>query len=283
MKNGDWEVLSQNARYEKAEPEPKDISKLNLHTYESPDIVDFYKLLQDLTPPEHTILNLFKTKLPQMNVLDIGVGGGRTTKHFAPLSGNYIGVDYSPKMIEACRKKFPKLRFEVADVKNLSLFEDACFDFTLFSNNGLDYMNHENRIQALNEIHRVTKHGYLCFSTHNLNNIPKQFKFNFQALSSGTFRQFKAKLKNEIYRICNLYSKNSHLLLNMRNNPYLLFNDDAHQFRLVTYYVKPKEQVRQLETLNYRNIRAFGADGREIAPTKLLAVKDFYLYFLAMN
>jgi len=265
----------------KTRPEPKDIS--NKQSYESPDIVDFYAHFEDLTPPEHTILNFLESRLPQMSMLDIGVGGGRTTKHFAPLSGDYIGVDYSSKMIEACRKKFPELRFDVADVRNLSLFEDACFDFTLFSNNGLDYMNHENRIQALNEMRRVTKHGYVCFSTHNLNGIPDQLKFNFHAVRSGTFRQFKVKLKRELYRIYRLFSTNSHLLLSMRKKPYLLFNDGEHQFRFVTYYVKPKEQVSQLEILNFRNIRAFGADGREIAPAELNAAKDFYLYFLAMN
>jgi ubiquinone/menaquinone biosynthesis C-methylase UbiE len=65
-----------------------------------------------------------------MNMLDIGVGGGRTTKYFFPLAKEYVGIDYSPEMIQACKKKFPELRFEVADVRNLSLFGDGHFDFT---------------------------------------------------------------------------------------------------------------------------------------------------------
>jgi len=267
----------------KNRPKAENITSLNKHTFESPDVVEFYTRCEDLTPPEHTILNLLRSRLPQMSVLDIGVGGGRTTKHFAPLSSDYIGVDYSPQMIEACRKKYPELRFEVADVRNLSMFEDACFDFTLFSNNGLDYMNHEDRRQALNEMRRITRHAYICFSTHNLNNIPRQFRYNFPEISSLPFQQFKAKLTRESYRIYRLCFENSaRVLLNVRKKPFLLFNDER-QFRLVTYYIKPEEQVRQLKALNFRKIRAFGEDGREIPPVELNAVEDFYLYFLAMN
>lgn len=88
------------------------------------------------------MLNELRTKLPEMRMLDIGVGAGRTTHHFAPLTKEYIGVDYSKNMIKARRRKFrnypKKLTFKVADARDLKLFGDKYFDFALFSFNGID-------------------------------------------------------------------------------------------------------------------------------------------------
>ena len=57
----------------------------------------------------------------------------------------------------------------------MKLFEDSSFDFILFSFNGIDYMNHDERIRTLREIRRILKTGgYFCFSTHNLNFLLKK-------------------------------------------------------------------------------------------------------------
>ena len=40
-------------------------------------------------------------------MLDIGVGTGRTTMHFAGLVKEYVGVDYSSALIQACPEKIP--------------------------------------------------------------------------------------------------------------------------------------------------------------------------------
>ena len=114
--------------------------------------------------PELSILEELRTELPNFRMLDIGVGAGRTTKHFAGLVKEYVGVDYSITMIKACREKFPQYRLEVADARNLSLFDDAYFDFVLFSFNGIDAVEHQDRLAILREIRRVLrKGGYFCF------------------------------------------------------------------------------------------------------------------------
>jgi hypothetical protein len=66
----------------------------------------------------------------------------------------------------------------------------------------------------------------------------------------------------------------------VKKEPSLLFNDGVHDFRLVTYYVKPGEQINQLKTVDFGNIRVFGTDGKEIPLSNLVSVKDSYLYFL---
>lgn len=259
----------------------------NWNTYESYDVVEYYARYVTLEPPEQAILNLLRNKLPAMSMLDIGVGGGRTTKYFAPLTREYIGVDYAHRMIRVCRRKFPEFKFEVADVRNLSMFEDNYFDFTLFSNNGLDYISHEDRIQALKEMRRVTKiGGYVCMSTHNLNYFLKLFKFNFPNMCYGNLRLrwFSRKpreLFSEVLRTRRFRCKNSNLAKNAANEAYLFFNDGAHKSGLITYYVKPGVQVQQLEKTGFRSFRIFGTDGEEVIPADLMKTSVFHLYFLA--
>jgi ubiquinone/menaquinone biosynthesis C-methylase UbiE len=44
-----------------------------------------------------------------MKMLDIGVGRGRTTMHFAQAAEEYWAIDYSEEMIAACRERFRDL------------------------------------------------------------------------------------------------------------------------------------------------------------------------------
>ncbi len=66
-----------------------------------------------------------------MDMLDIGVGGGRTTRHFAPLARTYLGVDYSAAMIARCKREFPSFRFAVADARRLAFAADESYDLVL--------------------------------------------------------------------------------------------------------------------------------------------------------
>ena len=49
-------------------------------------------------------------------------------------------------------------------------FKDEEFDYIIFSFNGLDSINHEDRLKGLREIYRVLKQDCLfVFSSHNRN------------------------------------------------------------------------------------------------------------------
>ena len=73
-----------------------------------------------------------------LKVLDLGVGAGRTTKFLMDLADEYVGIDYSQGMINACKKgKLSKLKFFVADAQNLNFLDSNYFDFILFSYNGI--------------------------------------------------------------------------------------------------------------------------------------------------
>ncbi len=139
----------------------------NLEVYSNKSVVTFYAASADLLPPERRALaGLLR---PGLAILDMGVGGGRTTAHLAPGAARYLGADYSPAMVEACRRRFPGNEFIVADASDLSMLGDDEFDLAVFSFNGIDYLpTDQARRRALAELARVTRpDGHIIISSHN--------------------------------------------------------------------------------------------------------------------
>jgi len=139
----------------------------NLRTYGIPQVASYYAALNYLTPCEKLLFqNYIK---PEMNILDLGVGGGRTTAFLSRMASRYVGIDYSEAMVQACKKKFPHLDFRLADASDLSSFEDQSFDAIVFSFNGIDsVIPYEKRLRCLRECWRVLRQqGVFIFSAHN--------------------------------------------------------------------------------------------------------------------
>ncbi len=143
----------------------------NLPAYRDPQVVSHYAELDYLTACERL---LFDTYLKaSMAILDIGVGGGRTTPYLSRRASRYVGVDYSEEMVQSCRRKFPRLEFVVSDASDLSGFSDASFDAIVIAFNGLDCVSPEDRRwQCLRECGRLLRAGgVLVFSSHNPRSI----------------------------------------------------------------------------------------------------------------
>jgi SAM-dependent methyltransferase len=130
----------------------------------------------DLTPVE---ARLFAAHLgDRMDVLDLGIGAGRTTPHLRGLGGRYVGIDVEPAMVAACRERFPDADVRVGDAADLSAFDDGSFDAVVFSFNGLDYV--ARRAACLDECRRVLRPGgVLLLSRHNPRSVlavPRRLK-----------------------------------------------------------------------------------------------------------
>jgi SAM-dependent methyltransferase len=159
-------VRKQNGN-DSARPEESGVPEANLQVFNSSEVAQYYAALDYLTPCEKLLFD--KYLRPGMAILDLGVGGGRTTPYLSSIASRYVGVDYASQMIANCRKRFPRLEFQVANAADLTAFASASFDAAVMAFNGIDsVIPDEARFSALKEIGRVLKpEGVLIFSSHN--------------------------------------------------------------------------------------------------------------------
>ncbi|HZR57781.1 MAG TPA: class I SAM-dependent methyltransferase [Terriglobales bacterium] len=250
----------------------------NQRIYELDDLVRSYIAQEKLQPPEEAILSTLKPELSAMRMLDLGVGGGRTTVHFAPLVNDYVGVDYSEKMVAACQSRFRsslhKSSFRVADACSMPEFADGSFDFVLFSYNGLDYVSGEMRQKALHEIRRVLcPGGKFAFSSHNLNALRQRLKLRLWQHP----KRFAAQL---IWKT--RFRQHNPILVDIWNGEKVVVNDGALDFRLHTYYLTPQAQMNDLNETGFSDVRAFNlASGKIISDGPSLEKnKEDWIYYL---
>ncbi len=260
----------------------------NQRTYAAAGIVRHYAALSELQPAEQTVLNLLRDRLPAMQMLDIGVGGGRTTQHFAQFTAGYVGIDSSAEMIAACQQRFanrpecePKCglewKFECGDARAMAQFADNSFDFILFSFNGLDYVSHADRLRIFQEVSRVGKPGgYFCFSSHNLAAMERQLAWRNQ-LSLNPVTTYSNLVMLLILRGLN----RSVILSQLKAADYAIIRDESHNFRLQTYYVRPQAQLQHLAT-DFQDIQLYSwKTGLALADSNV-ASADLWLYYLCV-
>src|SRR5437763_5901671 len=146
-----------------------DLDSVNRPTWARPATVRIYERMCGWTDPgEQAAVEHVAQEMGGRPVLDIGVGGGRTTELLLPISRDYIGVDYTPEMVQACRARHPGVRIEQMDARDLHAFTDGQFALVVFSFNGIDAVDMADRVQVLREVRRVLQPGGIfLFSTHN--------------------------------------------------------------------------------------------------------------------
>ena len=253
----------------------------NQRTYASAGIVWYYTQLNQLQPAEQVILDRFKPQLSSMRLLDIGIGGGRTTNVFAPLVKEYVGIDYSAEMVAACQKRFaktlPSLALEVADARAMQQFADDSFDFILFSFNGIDYVPEGDRLKIFEEVKRVGKSGgYFCFSSHNLQGLQKTFSLK-ASVSLNPLKTYVNLVMLALFKVLNP-TVNSHQLATADR---LIVRDESHNFRLRTYYIRPAAQLKQLEPY-FHDIEIYSWQSGQHLSTQdaFIQNEELWLYYL---
>ena len=257
----------------------------NHQVYTAREIVQHYSQLCQLQPAEQTILDLLHEEWAGMKMLDIGVGGGRTTQHFSGIVQEYVGIDYSQEMITACQKHFPPFSpsssqsrvFAVSDARDMSQFADNSFDFILFSFNGLDALSHLDRLQVLQEVSRIGKSGgYFFFSSHSLQGLEQEFNWRKQ-ISLNPLTTYVNLVMWGILRFFNRSISPKQI----KSSNHEIIQDESHNFRLKQYYVRPQEQLNQLKA-DFGNVTMYSwKSGLELTtPQELSENIDMWLYYL---
>jgi len=242
--------------------------------YNTESISKDYAIRDYLAPPERTVLETLRPGLSEMDMLDMGVGGGRTTKYFAPLVKNYTGADYASAMVDICLEKYGNdYYFLNCDARAMKEISDDSYDFVLFSYNGIDSFRHKDRMAALDEIYRVLKpDGYFCFSSHNLDWSGLTGIFSFKDKKDpgrngdGSFTDNISSELRSAYRIIrlNVLNKSIHMtdhISKLRKNRRGDIYDNSLNGKAKIYYINRNEQIEQLKEKGFKNISTISKDG----------------------
>jgi SAM-dependent methyltransferase len=237
------------------------LDAVNKRTYANAKVVRCYEQLDFIQAAEQVIFDRLRPQIEDKKLLDIGIGGGRTTRFLLEISSNYTGIDYTQASIDAAKIKFPQADLRCLDARDLSSFDNETFSLVLFSFNGIDYMGHDDRLRTLAEIRRVLRpEGYFVFSTHN-----RDYRF-FNKHPWQQDVQFDLKfLKSCLYSTLFLPRHARMRKLEVHDNDYDIINDNAHEFSLLTYYIGIEQQKRQLQESGFKNVEAFDMSGNVVA------------------
>jgi SAM-dependent methyltransferase len=246
------------------------MDQINRRAWSAPSTVRSFRDSVGWTDPgERAAFDFVRSSAAQQPVLDLGVGAGRTVPLLLDISNDYIGLDYTPDLVTVCRQKHPGVRVHPGDARDLSRFDNDSFQLVVFSFNGIDAVNHDDRITILREVRRVLRPGGdFLFSAHN-----QDGPGHGEKLSLGFHRTrnpvklAKRLLRAALYagkavRNYGRYAKLSH-----DGEDYSIRNASAHDHGILIHYITLENQVRQLESAGFQpNPLAFAnSDGRRLS------------------
>ena len=200
-------------------------------------------------------------------ILDIGTGGGRTVPILRSLSRDYTAVDYLPEMVELTRARYPDARVELADARDLGAFDDATFALVVFSLNGIDGLDHDDRAMVLAAIDRVlVPGGSFLYSTHNLDHpaagrppwarcrLPG--RITPRPLAAWALRLPRRSLSYLRLRRMSTAGKEWAVLVGA-----------SYEFGILGHYVTLREALRELSRAGYApESQVYGSSGAELGP-----------------
>jgi SAM-dependent methyltransferase len=224
------------------------------------DIVDYYATTSELAPGERALFERFRGDIAGKSVLDIGIGTGRTTPYLMARAAEYIGVDYSPEMIDKAKQLHPGANLFECDARDLSRFGADHFDCVVFSFNGIDSVSDADRHVVLKQVLAALRVGGLfLFSSHNLASA----RVSAYSLKNLPFSANPIRF----VRSCRYYLKG--VLNHLRARPhevhtpdYALLTERATHYRYLNYHVSKALQVEQLESAGFSGVELFDEEGQ---------------------
>lgn len=244
------------------------IDSINRRTMTDPSVVAHYARPWELSRAEQATFGRVAAQASGKPILDIGVGGGRTVDALRRISPDYLGIDYSPEMIGACRRRFPAVRFAHADARAMPQLADGSIFLAVFSCNGIGMVSHQDRLRILAEVHRVLQPGGLfVFSTHNHASPACRRGFRFPSLqwSANPLRLLVRAARFAGDTVRRVRNRRRFRAYEVHARDYALINDVCHDYATMLYYVTLDRQRRQLVDAGFEaGAEAFDLDGARI-------------------
>ena len=233
---------------------------------------------EGLDPQEIVTLLKYQAHLVGRDVLDIGIGTGRTARVLAVLARCYIAIDYSPIVVAEARKTMPHLQVHLEDMRDLARWGDGTLDFVFAPNNVIDAVSHADRLKTLGEARRVLREGGLMvFTSHN--------RCYFGAEAAPRLRVSR----NPVTFVWHLFRYLRSLRLHLRMRPmrrfeeeYALLDDCGPDHALLHYYVDRTAQERQLKSMGFDLVDVLDRTGARVARGEM-APESSCLMYVARN
>lgn len=250
------------------------MNRLNEEWYARPEAVPAFAGDDLLEPTLVLLLIRYSGSIIDRDVLDLGMGPGRTTAYLTKLTSGYVGLDYSLPMVEHCSRRFPAFRIEHGDARDLSRFAPSSFDFVLFSAGAISALDHEGRLRALGEVKRTLRPGALfAFSVHN-----REFREAHQGPRLHVSRNPATLLMNVVRWGRNCWNHARRRTHEREHPEYAIINDMAEGFRLLHYYIEPRHQRRQLAEMGFEIVAEYDDALNAVQPDVRVAGSPFIWY-----
>jgi len=196
-------------------------------------------------------------------VLEIGCGAGRMTGYIVQLGGDVLGIDISPRMVDFCRRTYPQGEYRLGDLGDLSAVEESGFDVVFLGNNLIDVLADAERRRTIAGLARfLGPRGVLIMSSHNRGHAPSIPGVVEAVTMKGTVEGLHRALRVPWWLV-NRRRLRRH---EVETDTYAVLNDDAHDFRLLHYYIARDSQEQQLNELGYELVECLDEEGLVVPP-----------------
>jgi SAM-dependent methyltransferase len=235
----------------------------------------------DLQPPEVVFLRRLRGRWGELDMLDLGVGAGRTSHVFASITRSYLGVDISPVLIERARSVVDEepgiVEFAVADARDLEALGQT-FDVILFSNAGIDTLSAEDRARVLEQVRAVLRPGgRFAFSCKSLHALPLRSPLESLRGRPAHVRAFRTLLALPEARRVRRFNRSVDPRALLAAGEAML-DDGTHSGDIVMHWVRADRQVAQLESLGFEVLEVIDWSQRSVDPAA--PGRDMALFYL---
>jgi SAM-dependent methyltransferase len=185
-------------------------------------------------------------------------------------------------MITACQARYPTVAFATGDARDLSRFPAASFEFILFSQNGIDCIDHSGRLQALAEIRRILAPcGVFIFSSRN-----RHFKFRGPWGIRRLLQPSPFASPSRLFDALRTYAAGIYHFLRHRpqeeqGQEYAIATSDLSNYNTLLYAISIDAQLAQLRRVGFCEAAVVAYNNpRVLRPDEYAGCDDPWFYYV---